>query len=262
MKPKEGVPHVRHSIEVKGGALEDFTPIVESFKKDRGVRFVLAFSGGADDSSPLFRHVVESLKSSQEPVESDETAIDALVSKAKKEYVAGIVREILLPLRGYLIAVLTGGTAWGVPSIATEVAKELGFPTIGVYPLAASLKKENMLPESWLDLAVCVHPMIGSSQWGDEAAAYTKLLDAVIIIGGGAGTMVEVAHLLKQNEKKGLTTKHIVPIYGTGGTADKVSFFPGKPETMARCVPPHPIVTGSEACEYLRQAVFADDIYD
>jgi hypothetical protein len=254
-------PHTRQVVEVKGGLLEDFTPIVESFKKDKNIHFVLAFSGGADDGNPLIQHVARVLKSNEALGVSD-SVIDVLVNSAKRDYVAGIVRDVLLPLRGYRIAVLTGGTSWGVPSVATEVAKELGFATIGVFPLAASLKKESMLPDELLDLAVCVHPMVGSSQWGDEAAVYTKLLDSVVIIGGGAGTMVEVAHLLKQNEKKGLTTKHIIPIYGTGGTADKVSFFPGKPETMARCVPPHPIVTGTEACEYLKQAVFADDIYD
>lgn len=258
---REGNPHAQLLIEIKGGHAEDFTPIVESFKKDRSVHFVLAFSGGADDNSPLLRHVVESLKSHR-GVGDSETNIEMLVKMARDEYVANIVRDVLMPLRGYRIAVLTGGTAWGVPSIATRIAKELCFPTIGVFPLAAFLKKENMLPEDLLDLAVCVHPLVGTSQWGDEAAAYTKLLDAVIIIGGGAGTMVEVAHLLKQNEKKGISIKHIIPVYGTGGTADKVSFFPGKPETMALCVPSRPIVTGTEACEYLKKAVFADDIYD
>lgn len=262
MTIQKGGHHPPHLLEVKGGLAEDFTPVVETFKKDRGVRFVLAFSGGADDSSPLFRHVVESLKSETTSMENGSDNVERLISKAKEEYVAEIVREVLMPLRGYHIAILTGGTAWGVPAVATKVAKELGFPTIGVFPLAAFLKKENMLPEGQLDLAVCVHPMLGTSQWGDEAAAYTKLLDAVIIVGGGAGTMVEVAHLLKQNEKKGSTAKHMIPVYGTGGTADKVSFFPGKPETMARCVPPHPIVSGTEACEYLKQIVFADDIYD
>jgi predicted Rossmann-fold nucleotide-binding protein len=241
--------------------MEDFTPIVENFKKERGVHFVLAFSGGADDSSPLLRHVVEALKADSGELAEDNIDIDVAINNAKKSYVAGIVREVLMPLRGYRIAVLTGGTTWGVPAIATEVAKELGFPTIGVYPLAASLKSENMLPDGQLDLAVCVHPMLGTSQWGDEAAAYTKLLDAVIIIGGNAGTMVEVAHLLKQNEKN-VVPKHLIPIYGTGGTADKVSFFPGKPGTMARCLPPHPIVSGTEACEHLRKKVFTDDIYD
>ncbi len=262
MSPTGDTQFVPSLVEVRGGREEDFTPIVESFKKERGVHFVLAFSGGADDSSPLLRHVVETLKVDSGELAEDNFDIDVAVNKAKKAYVAGIVRDVLMPLRGYRIAVLTGGTAWGVPAIATEVAMALGFPTIGVFPLAASLKSENMLPEGQLTLSVCVHPMLGTSQWGDEAAAYTKLLDAVVIIGGGAGTMVEVAHLLKQNEKKGLTTKHIIPIYGTGGTADKVAFFPGKPETMARCVPPHPIVSGSEACEYLKMVVFSDDIYD
>jgi len=251
----EAVSHTEHLIEVKGGLEEDFTSRVEAFKKDRGVHFILAFSGGADDSSPLFQHIVDSLKEDGTP------NADALVSKAKKEYIANIVREVLLPLRGYRLAILTGGTAWGVPAVAIETAKELGFPTIGVFPLTASLKKSNMLPDGSLDLTVCVHPFVGTSQWGDESAIFTKLLDAVIIIGGGAGTMVEVAHLLKQNEKKG-TTKHLIPIYGTGGTADKVSFFPGKPETMARCVPQKPIVSGTDACEYLKQVAFTEDIYD
>lgn len=262
MSEQKGDPHIQRIVEVKGGLVEDFTPVVESFKNDRGVRFVLAFSGGADDSNPLLRYVVNSLERQSTATEEDGISIEGLVNQAKKEYVAAMVRDVLLPLRGYRIAVLTGGTAWGVPAIATEVAHELGFPTIGVFPLTASLKAEHMLPQNWLDLAVCVHPMLGTSQWGDEAAVYTKLLNAVIIIGGGAGTMVEVAHLLKQNEKKDAPVKHMIPIYGTGGTADKVSFFPGKPETMAKCIPSSPIGSGAQACEYLKQVVFADDIYD
>jgi len=243
-------------LEVKEATTADYTRVVEDFLNDRGVKFVLGFSGSADDSSPLLRHVVEHIT---DAARADE--FDALIADAKREYVAGIVRDVLAPLRGYRIAVLTGGTAWGVPAVATEVAKDMGFATIGVFPLAASLKQSTMLPDGLLDLAICVHPFVGESQWGDEAAVYTKLLNALVIIGGGAGTMVEVAHLLKQNEKN-LPIKHLVPILGTGGTADVLPFFPGKPKVMAQCVSSQAITSGEEACRHLKKVALIDDVYD
>lgn len=244
-------------LEVKEDTATNYTKVFEDFLKDRGIHFVLGFSGSADDNNPLLRHVVQHLMSSAPSEELEES-----ISAAKREYVAGIVREVLAPLQGYRIAVLTGGTAWGVPAVAAEVAKELGFVTIGVFPLTAMKKASNMLPDGLLDIAICVHPLIGESRWGDESAIYTKLLNAVVIIGGGAGTMVEVAHLLKQNEKADIPAKHLIPISGTGGTADKVSFFPGKPETMVRCVPNQAITSGSEACLYLKQVALLEDVYD
>lgn len=243
-------------LEVKEAPTEDYARFVESFLADRGIHFVLGFSGSADDSSPLLRHVVEHLT---DAARADE--FDALIADAKREYVAGIVRDVLAPLRGYRIAVLTGGTAWGVPAVATEVAKSLGFTTIGVFPLAASLKQSTMLPDGLLDLAICVHPFVGGSQWGDEAAVYTKLLNALVIIGGGAGTMVEVAHLLKQNEKN-IPVKHLIPILGTGGTADVLPFFPGKPKVMAQCLSSKAITTGEEACLRLKEIALISDVYD
>ncbi|MDE1919084.1 MAG: hypothetical protein KGH56_00075 [Patescibacteria group bacterium] len=250
-------------LHIGGGKETDFTPSVEAFKQERGIKFVLAFSGGSEDDNPLLietvRHTAQEfgINSGEQP-----ERVASIVERVKDQYVSNIVRDILLPLRGYHIAVLTGGTAWGVPRIAAQTAHELGFYTIGVYPATAARKAKNMLPEGMLDLSVCVHPSIGESRWGDESAIYVKLLDAVVIIGGRAGTMVEVAHILKCNEKSDARVKSILPVSGTGGTADKVSFFPGKPETMRRSVPPEVLQDGKAVFEYLRRSNLLDDVYD
>jgi len=238
---------------------DDYATSVQAFLRERGIGMTLAFSGGADDQSPLLNAFVDSIRVDDAIPEDIKKGLEKRAVSAGADNISRIVRDILEPLRGYRIAVLTGGTKWGVPDAATKVAKDLGFATIGVYPLTA--KNKSALPPEMLDLSVCVHPFIGDSSWGDESAIFTKLLDAVIVIGGGAGTMVEVAHLLKINEKKDARAKWIIPVYGTGGTADKLSFFPGKPETIARCIPSMPIRTGVDVVEFLRDNnVITDDI--
>jgi len=242
-------------IEVRGE--EDYTAKVEEFKRDRGIGFVLAFSGGADDENPLLQHISEQLQLLAR-TDDERELLKKQVESAVDDYIATIVRAILKPLRGYRIAVQSGGTKWGVPRIAIEVARECGFPTIGVYPQLAEQK--HALREK-LDLSVCVHPQIYQSSWGDEASVFTKLLDGVVVIGGNAGTLVEMAKILKLNERKGIAIKHIVPIYGTGGAANSMLSFPGKLKTMAACLPAHRITTGREAVEYLKDSVVPEDIY-
>ncbi len=235
---------------------------LEDFKKARGVQFVLAFSGGADDGSPMVTSMLEGIRE-QCLATTTPSEFDALVKRFKKKYIADIVRDVLGPLRGYKIAILTGGTSWGVPAVAAEVAKEFGFPTIGVFPLIATTKTSNMLPEGMLDLSICVHPTVGESMWGDEGVVYTKLLSAVIIIGGRAGTMVEVTHLLKQNENKRFAMKPIIPITGTGGTADMLAYFPGNQNVMAKSLPRHIITDGKGAFAHLiDQGIITDDLFD
>lgn len=252
------LPH-HNLIEVKEGADRDITALIEAFKRDFGVKFVLAFSGGADDENPLLNHVSAHVRK-MDLSEDVRQAVAQQIEAARQSYIEQIVRHVLIPLRGYRIAVLSGGTKWGVPAAATKIAKECNFPTIGVFPLAAMGK--HTLPPDLLDLAICVHPFAYKSQWGDESPVYTKTLDSVVVIGGGAGTMIEVAHILKLNERKDVRPKHIVPVHGTGGTADKLSFFPGKPGTMAISIPPSPIISGMEACRYLREHAFTEDIYE
>src|SRR5207247_182413 len=97
----------------------------------------------------------------------------------------------------YRIALLCGGTKFGVPAAAAEYAKEAGIPTIGVYPTVGT---KHALPGDRLDLSICVPPAVGESDWGDESPVFAKLLDGVIVYGGGAGTLIEAAHILKCNE--------------------------------------------------------------
>lgn len=270
-----------HGALIEVGPGVDITEAVQRFLADKGVHFTLAICGGADDDNPVLRHIAGQLQDAQLPAKL-KVGLTKGLKGASDEYVATIIRGVLSKLReSYRIAVLTGGTKWGVPRIATQVARELGFPTIGVYPLTA--KGKHAMSEEMLDLAICVYPGYGKSAWGDESHILTKLLDATIVIGGNAGTMVEVTHVLKHNEKHAdllakkraleardtLTDKessvlrqiedelpqhklrYIVPIYGTGGTADKLSFFPGKPNTMTACIPSLPITTGEMAAAFL-----------
>ena len=263
---KEGPHNLTLEVGLDGG--QAITTEVQRFMEDRGIRFVLAISGGADDDSPFLRHFlakVSGVKADEAPKKS---LID-LIESAKSDYVAGIIREILRPLRNYRIAILTGGTTWGVPRVANAVARDYGFPTIGVFPLKARDCKQVLAqndpkkPGEQLDLALCVHPLIFKSQWGDESPIFAKMLDAAIVIGGNAGTMTEVTHLLKLNESSSAKKKHIIPIYGTGGTADKLSFFPGKPLIMAECIPPHPITSGRQAYDYLiSNNILTEDIFE
>ena len=247
-----------HLIEVRSETT-NYAETLEKWKDTYGVRFVLAFSGGADDDSPILQYLKNRIANNDSFSEDSRGQFQGIVNEANDKIIGKIVRDVLAPLRDYRIAIQTGGTKFGVPRVATQVANELGFPTIGVFPLTAQVNKHV---DDCLDLAVCVHPFVGKSQWGDESAIFTKLLDAVIVIGGGAGTMVEVAHLLKINERKNDVTKHIIPVHGTHGTAQVLSSFPGKPETMARCIPGYSITSGGMALKYLIENTFIEDVYE
>lgn len=228
---------------------------IEDFKKTYGIMFILAFSGGADDSNPILTHLIKMNGTEREDQPFD---IKKVIEKAKSDFISNIIEDILRPLRGYQIAIQCGGTKWGVPAIAAKVAKEMGFKTIGVFPL---IGQKYALSEDVLDLGICVHPMIGNSKWGDETPAFCKLLDSVVVIGGGAGTMVEIAHLLKMNESFRGKIRHILPVSGTGGTAEDISYFPGKPETMVKCIPSNPLFTGEMILEHLRVVTNIEDTF-
>lgn len=233
--------------------------VIEDFKRDLGIWFILAFSGGADDSSPILKHL--SKVSTTLPVNGNKNnGLQRLISEAKSDYVGSIIKSILGPLRNHNIAVLCGGTKWGVPSEAATIAKSMGFHTIGVYPLTGQ-ESGYTLPDDILDLGVCVHPIIGNSRWCDETSVFCKMLDAAVVIGGGAGTMVEIAHLLKMNESSRGKIRHILPVAGTGGTAEKISYFPGKPETMSKCIPSTPLYTGEAVLRHLRDHTTIEDTF-
>lgn len=237
-------------LDITSHHLQDAQKASEAFKEERDIGYVLAFSGGADDSNCFTAAAITTLAAEVPGISHDEAK--RLIETSGSNMIRNVVADILRPLRGYRIAVQTGGTKWGVPRVATEVAKELSFVTIGIHPLAAKIGKDRTLSSDLIDLSICVHPGIGESRWGDESPHFVHCLDGAIVIGGAAGTMVEVAHLLKINEAKDMVPKKmIIPIIGTGGTADQVPSFPGKPQVMSTCLPSKPITNGHDASVFL-----------
>jgi predicted Rossmann-fold nucleotide-binding protein len=207
-------------IEILGG--ENYEKQVRAFMESHGLHKVIGFSGGSDDQ---LQGVPKDDDLQLKYVDFRNTFHDRLISDALK------------PLRGYRIAILTGGTKGGIPELATRKAKEYGFKTIGVFPRKG---KEYALDSSVLDLSICVDPMIGESRWGDEGATWTSLVDGMIVIGGKAGTLTECAHIQKINEaliKNDKTPKYIVAIYGTGGIADQLPYLWSKPHVRNVCMP-------------------------
>ncbi|WP_076866158.1 SLOG cluster 4 domain-containing protein [Bradyrhizobium mercantei] len=203
---------------------------IARFKSETGVRVIIAFSGGADSGLG---------EKAPAPVK------DFLQQRMNEE-----IKEAVEYLSEYRIAALSGGTKYGVPAVAAQCAKEAGIPTIGVYPKCG---EKHALPEAFLDLRICVESLFGDSAWGDESPVFAKLLDGVVVYGGGAGTLIEAAHILKCNEsliKKG-RPKFIVPIRGSGGTADSLPYFPGKVEVRSACMPSDAISSGHDAAEWL-----------
>ena len=146
---------------------------LESLRR-QGIEKIIAFSGGADE------------------------AFEGRVRK--------VVEQSMHEFRGLPIAVLTGGTKWGLPKYASEVARNYSFPVIGIYP-QRGLKHAI----ANLDFAIEVSPRYAGSEWGDESELYAKLANGVEIIGGGAGTLIELAHVLKMNEARKKDNKG--PVY-------------------------------------------------
>lgn len=221
-----------------------YSLVVEAFKDAHGIHKIIAFSGGA--STTL------SGVGKQDPLQSE---YEKLIQRAEERVLGDAVRL----LRDYRIAVLTGGTKWGVPSVASRKAKELGLMTIGIFPLVG---KKHALGEDLLDLTLCVEPSVGESRWGDESPIYANLLDGVIVCGGGAGTLTECAHILKINEglaKAGKELKYLVPISGTGGVADFLQIIHADPELRSRCMPNTRVTSGLQAAEILREALGLED---
>lgn len=229
----------------QGDAEQGVTEVVQAFLQHHGLHHVIAFSGGADTDFP-----------------GASPEVASLLTQATQARQVEVVTEALRLLQGHRVAILSGGTRWGVPATALSLAKTYGFKTIGIYP---STGARHALPPEAIDLAICVGPHIFDSCWGDESALFCRLLDGVIVYGGGAGTAVEMAHLLKINEariKRGERPKFIVPVWGSGGTADALPYMPAKPAVRARCMPQTQITSGRDAALLLQENLHLFDFID
>jgi predicted Rossmann-fold nucleotide-binding protein len=158
------------------------------FLGERKVQKVVGISGGAEGN--------------------DEARVKALLEQSMAQYA------------GKPIAILTGGTKWGVPKYATDLAKDANLPVIGVLPeRGTKYKLDN------LDYEVVVPSRLGDSEYGDESEVFVKLINGLQIIGGGAGTLVEFAHAMKINDRRIKDGKDLIviaPVSGFGGTAEDI----------------------------------------
>ncbi len=229
-------------------SMNNCTAIIADFKHKHGLHKIIAFSGGADAELSGI--------SKEDPLQSQYKQCAAAIEER-------LIGDAIGKFRGHRIAILTGGTKWGVPKTAAIEAKKCGLKTIGVFPITG---KKHALGEDLLDLALCIEPMYGESRWGDESSVFTNLLDGVIVYGGGAGTLTECAHLLKINEallKSGdASLKYIVPLAGTGGVADGLPFIWAKPEVRNLCMPNRRVTGGAEAADIIIEKLNLFDFYD
>lgn len=226
---------------------ENYAVGIDNFMKEYGLQRIIGISGGSDDK---LSGITE-----DDPLQISFTVFrDALQER--------IITDALRALRNYRIAILTGGTNWGVPRLAIHKAHDCGFKTIGVLP---KVGEKYSLSEEDLDLRIVVEPIIGGGFWGDEGPIWTSMIDGMIIIGGGAGTLTECAHIMKINEalvKKGVRPKYMVPIHGTGGVAEQLHQLWGKPRIRDLSMPRGRVHTGTEAAHLLIEALDLDEAFD
>jgi predicted Rossmann-fold nucleotide-binding protein len=233
-----------HQMRIKPA--HDFNADLSAFLNTYGLGRVIGVSGGSDDKLAGIPD--------DDPLQTRHAGYqDALHER--------LLQDIMKPLRGYGVAILTGGTKWGVPKMAVQVARQHGFKTIGVLPKAG---EHHSLEDDMLDLKIVVEPLIGEGAWGDEGPVWTSLIDGLIVIGGAAGTLTELAHIMKLNEarcKRGDRPKYMVPIHGTGGVADQVHQLWAKPAIRDRSMPRDRVYSGAQAARLLIEALDLDECF-
>jgi hypothetical protein len=127
-------------MQIEITAANNYGDIIRKTLKGFGVNTVIGFSGGADDKHKGI---------------PDDDPLQGQFKSFRDAYHERIIRSALGVFRGYKIAVLTGGTSRGVPELATTIAKEFCFYTIGVYPRAG---KKYALSTELLDMSIAVDP--------------------------------------------------------------------------------------------------------
>ncbi|MES2999742.1 MAG: hypothetical protein V4787_03565 [Pseudomonadota bacterium] len=225
-------------IRIEGA--DNYNKVITEFRKEHGIHRIIGISGGSDD------------KLSGIP---DDDPLQAQYADFRDSYHERVLRDTLKPLRGYRVGILTGGTKWGIPKMALQIAREYRFRTIGVLPKAG---EHHALADEALDLQIIVDPLIGEGFWGDEGAVWTALIDGLVVIGGAAGTLTELAHIMKINEalcKRGARPKFMVPIHGTGGVAEQLHQLWAKPAIRDRSMPRDRVHNGAVAAQLLIEAL-------
>ena len=228
---------------------------IDQIKKQHGIKLTIAFSGGAETKLHQLAH-----DRSSESIE-----LQKAYSKIQIDRIERLVQEFLQKFAGLesKIAIMTGGTKGGVPEIVSRTAKKQGFKTIGIYP---EIGCKHFLGEDIIDIPLCITSTYQDckqsthwetpSYWGDESSVFAKTLDTVVVIGGSAGTVIEMAYVLKMNgailkaKKKGEAgsnkLKYIVPVSGFGGVSEDLHHIWADPEVTEESILSFTVTGGVE----------------
>ncbi|MFP4424153.1 MAG: hypothetical protein ACLFP2_02880 [Candidatus Woesearchaeota archaeon] len=192
--------------------------IIDEFRNKENIEYIIGFSGSSDESN--------------------------------KEKAERIIEDSMLYFKDKNIAILTGGTKFGIVKTANQIAKDYGLRTIGVVPDSGD--KYSL---SYLDCKVTVPPDYGRSEFGDESATFVKAIDAMEIIGGNSGTAIEFFHAMKINERR-IKPKYdekpiiIAPLKSIEGFAQMAYDLP-QASMMYEAFPQEPIMYGGDAAKFI-----------
>lgn len=172
-----------------------------------------------------------------------------------------IVRDIMLRLRDYDVAVLTWWTNWDIPEIATRIAREYNLPTIWVLP--RRWEKDSLWKINLLNVEIVVDSSYSNSQYWDESSIFAKLSDGMFVIWWWAWTLVEFSHVMKINEalkKYSWYVKKIVPINGVWGLSEILHHIPWNDEIKELSLPKTTIYNWEDAFAWMKKELDLNDI--
>ncbi len=234
------IPNILH---MKITSLDEIDSWVQEWMQREWVGKIIAISGW----------------SSAEKMEWADPDIVKQYNDSIAAYVNAIIEGTLKRLQDYRVAILTWGTEWWVPEDAIRIAKDYGFPTIGVYPARGA---KSALSDALINCAIEVKSIFWESRWGDETPVFAKLADASVVLGGGAWTLIEVAHALKINEgliSKWLRPKYIIPVTWLPGMSSLIQLLPAKKDVKKFTFPEHEIKTGQQVADFLERKLNLED---
>lgn len=194
-------------------------------------------------------------------LEFEDDTINQSIKEQSYKIKEKIIDAIMMRLRDYDVAILTWGTNWDIPEIATRLARKYNLPTIWVLP--KRWEKDSLAQKNLLNVEVVVDSPYSESQYGDESSIYAKLADAMFVLGGWAWTLIEFAHIMKMNEslyKKQGYVKKIVPIHGIWWLSEVIHHIPWNDQIKELALPKTTIHNGKDAFELLKNELSLNDI--
>lgn len=166
-----------------------------------------------------------------------------------------VASDLIARLSGHPVGIITSGTKTGVPGCTFRRAREEGLPLVRLFPEYAPGR--GHLHDGEADLEIPVPPRAGMSMWGDESGLFVKLANGIVFIGGGSGTLLEIATWVKVNKtlfgRSGIATIPAVPVTLGEGWSDWLAQHGSASfgECFLASVPTLPISTGAEAAVWM-----------